>query len=280
MDKSLENIYGDMLTEGADQKTVGKKITELEGSEKAQASNLEKTSGKIPAEKPTEYGKNPGVEEGKGKPLTKKVEKAKESMEKPKMSFNEIYKKVIKEGGDLGEEGVQPAPDLEGEGFSDEKGDFAPDAELDAEEDTDVNEEMDLATELRLLADRLGEIAEKLGMDDELVPEDGGEEGLGGEGIDEEPMGGAIPESVQTGKIPEPTTPKLAKKTTLGPKMSMKPKNKIGNSGAGKASVPTGGKDVSGRLSPAKKTQFGPHMSKTVSGTGPAVQGKGDAFVK
>jgi hypothetical protein len=275
MEKSLENIYGAMLTESNDQKTVGKKITELEGSEKAQASNLEKTSGKIPADKPKEYGKNPDVEEGKGKPLTKKVEKAKESIEKPKMSFNDIYSKIIKENDDL--DAVEPAADIESAGFSDEAGDFDPDADKEG----DVEEEMDLTTELRLLADRLSEIAEKLGMDEGLTPDAGAGEGLdvpAGDDMGMEPE--AKLESVQTGKIPQPTTPKLAKKTTLGPKMSMKPSNKIGNSGAGKASVPTGGKDVSGRLSPAKKTQFGPNMSKTVSGNGPAVQGKGDAFVK
>lgn len=264
----MGDVYEQMLKEAAPQKGES-----FEGSEKAQAKNMKGDGPSKVAniKKPTESGVSNSkatVDDGKGKPLTKKTVLDKSSAQTPKLalSFDDLYNKVINEA----DEDVVPTPDVEGDDFSETTGDF------DAGEGTDVDEEIDLASELRLLADRLSELADKLSVEDPdaaLGDELGGEEG--GEEMGEEPSD--IPptlsrESVTEAIVSEPT-PKPMKKTTLGPKMKQNPSNKMGKSGAGKASLPAQGKDRSGKPSPAPKTTLGPKMSQNPSGTGPAVKG-------
>jgi hypothetical protein len=85
----------------------------------------------------------------------------------------------VNDVGNEEEEGeVVPAQDIEGEGFNDDVGDF------ESQEEGDIEEEIDLSAELRLLADRLSEIADKLSVNGEEemgAEEQEGEMGMGGE---------------------------------------------------------------------------------------------------
>jgi hypothetical protein len=260
----MGDVYEQMLKEAAPQKGESFEGAKVKGKPPTQnvVAGLTKTTNSNVSNSPDT------VEKGKGKKMNPTIKGITDSAQTPKLalSFDDLYNKVINEA----DEDVVPTPDVEGDDFSETTGDF------DTGEGTDVDEEIDLASELRLLADRLSELADKLSVEDPdaaLGDELGGEEG--GEEMGEEPSD--IPptlsrESVTEAIVSEPT-PKPMKKTTLGPKMKQNPSNKMGKSGAGKASLPAQGKDRSGKPSPAPKTTLGPKMSQNPSGTGPAVKG-------
>lgn len=270
-------MYEQILKEGQ-----VKKGESFEGADKAQGKSI-KGEGPETAKLPKpQQGPSMGddtVAQGKGVEMKKKAVKATEqaATQTLSLSFDDLFNKVINEADDDLADKVVPAPDVEGDDFSEDTGDF------DATEETDVDEEVDLASELRLLADRLSEIADKLSVEDEgeedgdLGDEMGDEMGADDATEDATEDVGMPPalnrESVQTEAIKSEPTPKPLKKTTLGPKMKQNPTNKIGKSGAGKASLPAQGKDRSGKPSNAKKTTLGPKMSQNPSGTGPAVKG-------
>lgn len=275
--KEMGVAYEKMLKESAEKTgTVNTKVKagdSFEGSDKAKKMSAESgpegKDNKIdkPAAGPS--AGDDAVAQGKGKPLSKKEVKMKDSTEEPKMSlsFDDLYNKVIKEEAD----DIVPAPDIESSDFDEKTGDFTDTPDVEGET-TDVDEEIDLASELRLLADRLNEIADKFSGEaatDELAPD---EEGL--EDTEIPPEG----EGVQTEAIKSEPTPKAAKKTTLGPKMSQNPKNKIGKSGAKTAAVPSA-KQRDGTISQAPKTTLGPKMSQNPSGNGPAVKGGQTSFI-
>lgn len=114
----------------------------------------------------------------------------------PESSFDKLFKATLIEE-ELGDD-ESPLEQTGGDEFNDEMGDFPP----DGEGDDDLGEEVDVATELRMIIDRLTEIAEKLGAFDEESEEEGGEgfgeDEMGGEGFgEEEPV---VPEAVTYGK--------------------------------------------------------------------------------
>jgi hypothetical protein len=277
METKLEDLYMQMITESGKEGTVNTKVKPGQGLEGSDKANIKAVKSPEPTDaegvkqkKPVE-GPSADTKAGEPKPLSKKEQGVKDSVEQEKspfMTFDQLYTQTITEADE-----VVPAPDIEGDEFNPEEGDFTGGEEGEMGEEA---EEIDIASELRLVADRLIEIADKISV--------------GGEGTEELPEGPVeeMPEegltsneSVQQMKeaiVSEPT-PKPAKKTTLGPKMSQNPKNKIGKSGAGKASVPTAGKDRTGTPSPAPKTSFGPKMSQNPSGTGPAVKGSNAPLV-
>lgn len=270
MDNQLEDLYMKMITESKDG-TVNTKVKAGDGFEGADKANIKSVKSPEPTDaegikqkKPVD-GPSADTKAGEPKPLSKKVEGMKDSVEAPLLTFDQLYNKTITEA----EDEVVAAPDIEGEEFNPDEGDFTG---TDEEEVGmgEEGEEIDIASELRLLADRLVEIADKISVD-EPVEGDISEEAPV-EGMDEVPA--PVTEAIKS----EPT-PKPAKKTTLGPKMSQNPKNRIGKSGAGKASMPKAGKDRTGTPSPAPKTQFGPNMSQNPSGTGPAVKGSNAPLV-
>jgi hypothetical protein len=297
MDTKLGDLYGEIfkksfpseeatvVTESSKSGTVdGSKVKAgagFEGAEKVKQNSVESgPEGKgNKVAKPTE-GPSSDDEAAKPKPLGKKetggMKDSDDKEAKMKLSFDDLYKKTITEN----EDEIVSTPDLEGEGFDEKTGDFEG-GEEGAEGSDEANEEIDLASELRLLADRLTEIADKFSV------EESGEEGAEGDidaiGDELPPVEGApenggemARESVQQVKeaIKSEPTPKPAKKTTLGPKMSQNPKASgyTKKSGAGKAQNPKMGKDWSGRPSNAAKTTLGPKMSQNPSGTGPAVK--------
>jgi hypothetical protein len=284
--KDMGDMYEQMLKEGTEKSSsVNTKVKagdSFEGADKTKKMSAESgPDGKSNTVAKPAAGPSAGdddVAKGKGKPLSKKEVTTKDSVDnQPKisLSFDDLYNKVIKEGDGLDE--VVPTQDIESGDFDENTGDFS------ASEETDVDEEIDLASELRLLSDRLNEIADKLSLDDTESPdvsEDMGEtdetDGISSDNSELAPD--ISKESVHTEAIKSEPNPKPLKKTTLGPKTTQNPKNKIGKSGAGKASTPAG-KDRSGTPSNAPKTQFGPKMSQNPSGTGPAVKGGQAAFV-
>jgi hypothetical protein len=287
----LEQVYmkmvtknNDVITESDDTvKTKVKAGDGFEGSENATIKSVKSpeptAADGIKQKKPVE---GPSGDDEAGKP--KKLSGGKMGMKKEDMetktneiplTFDKLYSKVINEA----DEDVVPAPDIEGADFSEEEGDFDSTADGEGE----LEEEIDVASELRLLADRLTEIAEKISggePTDELgddMDADMGDDLGGDAGIEAEFS--ANESKVHTEAIKSEPTPKAAKKTTLGPKMSQKPKNKIGNSGAKKAVTPTAGKDRTGTPSVASKTTLGPKMSQNPSGTGPAVKGSNASLI-
>ena len=279
-DTKLGDIYMQMITESGKEGTVNTKVKAGDGYEGSEKANIKAVQSPDPTEaegikqkKPVE-GPSADTKAGEPKPLGKKEQGVKDSVEMPLMTFDQLYNKTITEA----DEEVVPAPDIEGSEFNTDEGDFT--GEEGMEDGTEEEgDEIDVASELRLLADRLSEIADKISVEspsEELEgPVEENPEGMEGTEIPE-----VARESKQvTEAIVSEPTPKPAKKTTLGPKMSQNPKNKIGKSGASKASVPAAGKDRTGTLSPAPKTQFGPKMSQNPSGTGPAVKGSNAPLV-
>lgn len=184
----------------------------------------------------------------------------------PTSQFDNLFKSQIveEEAFDTDESPLEKDGDSE---FNDDKGDFPP-----AEGDTEVGEEVDVATELRLIIDRLTEVAERLGAFE------GSEEGEVSEtefGSEEggEPTSMA-PESVRkTGRVftEAPVATKELKplpdsiKKMTGKSFKVDSKFNVTSNKEGDKGGP--GKDGSdGKLKPAKKTTFGPKMGQKVDG--------------
>lgn len=186
------------------------------------------------------------------------IKEEKEHMVLPRSAFDELYKSTLVEE----ELGVDDESPLEKSGpgaFDDDEGDFA---EMGEEEPTE-DEEVDVATELRMIIDRLTELAEKLGaFDDEEL---GGEEDAleDEEMMEDEP----VPEShVMDGMKPLPDS--KGKMTSKG---NFKVKSKVSQP-AGKAQVPGGpGKGTpDGKLSSLSKSKFLGSKDQKADAKGPA----------
>ena len=255
MKNGLESAY-ELVVENEKKGTV--KTSLKPGS--AAAGDMKKAGGgmgpenagiKKPAEGDTKI--NPGH----GKIKTESSQKELSSM-LPSSKFDSLFKKqVIEEEDEL--EGDASPLEMGGEGeFDDDAGDFP------SEGDDDTAEEVDVATELRMIIDRLSEIAERLGAFDSDMEDAGDDVGEADADIETE----LAPESVQKGgpgkgaadgKIkPFPDTskkfqgPKSCNCVKSAFKVSSK-KAATGQGGPGKGSA-------DGKLSPARKTDLGPKM--------------------
>lgn len=182
----------------------------------------------------------------------------------PKSKFDELFKaQLVEEEG-----GINPDESpLENTGedteFNDEAGDFP------TEGGDDVGEEVDVATELRMIIDRLTEVAERLGA----YEGEEGAEGLEDEGPMEEPTEPPVTEAAGPGKGAADGKLKPGKdasKTLQGPTKSniVKSAFKV-TSGKAKNSAGPGKGAHDGKLSPAKKTTLGPKMSMKADAKGP-----------
>lgn len=149
--------------------------------------------------------KGQGTESPAAKSVKVPIEMKKESNQKeiknmlPESKFDKLFKTTLVAEDSLGDENPLEK-DGSGE-FNDEQGDFPPE-DIGAEDSTD--DEVDVATELRMIIDRLTEIAEKIGAyageeAEEGEPEEAGElDGeVAGDGAEEL---GAVGESVTYGK--------------------------------------------------------------------------------
>lgn len=259
----LQNMYVEMLSEGskapgdvdagrsfvdseADVSGKGYKDTGPESSdadispEEADENLHSRVKGKTVNQK--------GVKKG-GK--TKTAKKADDIM--GESSFDKLYGEVMVE-----EMPLDPDENpVETDEFSDDLGDFP---EAGDEEDVE-GEEVDVATELELIINRLKEIHAQIGGEEISDEEDilgAGEEEFGDEEI---PV-----ESVNA--TPEP----------LNANISELQKNKIVKKGGvkakGKKAVLPASRARTGELSVAPNTTLGPQMSMKAPGSGPAADAK------
>lgn len=210
----------------------------------------EKTSVKKPEE--AEKKINPG--HGKIKTEGSKMSDLKSML--PESNFDRIFKaQIVME--EIGLEGDESPLEMDGEGgFDEESGDFPPKG------DEELGEEVDVATELRMIIDRLTEVAEKLGAYDKETEEISDDLGEGG--LEDEESDNPFPEAVQSQLKPFINTVS---------KMQQK-NNKVQSNfnASGKKASTTGGPGkgaADGKLNNAKKTTFGPKMSQKADGKGP-----------
>jgi len=210
MDEKLNEIYSTIVTES--EKVAEAPVGELEGSEKAQGpKSVETADNKVDA---PEEGPSQGEVKKGGACANKEV--VEDSFDfKSSASFEELYKNIIGENED-----IVSAPDVEGDSFDDDLGDF------DAALEDDVDEETDIATELRTMADRLSELADKYGEpEDEMEGEDDVSDeidDLGGEEDDED----EVFESIKSEPEPKPFDPAVNRAKTAKGKLSSVGKKK------------------------------------------------------
>jgi hypothetical protein len=180
----------------------------------------------------------------------------------PQSKFDMLFKKQIVEEEDTTEITGDESPlEKGGEGeFNDEEGDFP------SQGGDDTAEEVDIATELRMVIDTLTELADKLGAYDE--------ESDAGEGSAEEELGGEAgaeggqeiaPEGLPEGVQAEAVQAKLKPFKNAVKKMQAK-NNKVQSAfkASGKKASATGGPGkgaADGKLGAARKTNLGPKMS-------------------
>jgi len=258
MKDGLELAYAQVISESKEGtvKTNLKPGTAAMGElKKASQGGPEKAGIKKPAEGDTKI--NPG--HGKIKTESREL-----SNMLPKSKFDSLFKKQIVEEEDGSEMASDESP-LEKTGdteFDDESGDFPSDGDGGDE----TSDEVDIATELRMVIDSLTEIADKLGAYDADAESEEGEEGeegeeMGGEageeGGQEMPPAALTHESVQAKMKPFKNTVK---------KMQAK-NNKVQSAfkASGKKASATGGPGkgaADGKLSAARKTNLGPKMSQ------------------
>jgi hypothetical protein len=203
----------------------------------------EKTGVKKPAEGDAKI--NPGH----GKIKTEATQTRELSNMLPQSRFDSLFKKQIVSEGDGLESDESPIEQTGDGEFNDEQGDF-PSTDGD-----DTAEEVDVATELRMLIDRLTEIAEKLGAYDADMDEAGDEAGEAN--AEEEGAEELTPEAVQAKLTPL----KDATKTMQAKKNVVKSSFKSSGKKAGATGGPGKGA-ADGKLGAARKTTFGPKMSQ------------------
>lgn len=297
MEDKLDQIYQQMLKESNDKMTVGTvKTGEIEGAEKAEPikqvttkdntvdapkegpSSGEVVKGGAAANSSTAKdalkGKKGDMPKGKKNAMGNKEEVLGDSVAVKATKFEDLYKSVLGEELDLGggnSEEVVPAPEIEGDEFDEEQGDFEA-GEPDVEEETSV------AAELRAMAERMNELADKYAEMTGEALEGEGEEGIedleGDEGVEAEEEGLKLGESFKNQPEPKP-----AKKTTLGPKMSKTVKGKLSSVSAKHAQGSIKGKHdgVPQKLGDAGKKFNTTGM--TAKGKGPAVAKKATDFL-
>lgn len=192
---------------------------------------------------------------------TEKVDENKEINNMlPTSSFEKLYMStLVTENPDI-EDGAMSSDEspLEKNDFSEEEGDFAGEGEEGASEE----EEVDVATELRMIVDRLTEIAEKLGAYDE---EEGveGEEGAELDGSEEGGVGGeeVAGSTPPVGESHVQLKPLADTKAKMQGKGNMKVKSKFNPDGGSAAKAGPGKGAADGKLKPLGKGKFGPTMS-------------------
>jgi hypothetical protein len=290
MEDRLNEIYQTMLNESEDKMTVGSvKPGELEGADKNGAPVKQVTTKDNTVDAPKEGASAVEVKkggatansdsaknelEGKKKKMPKEI--VKDSAEVKATKFEDLYKSVIGEDLDLegGTDEIVKAPEVEGEEFNDEEGDF------EAEGEGDVEDEVDVASELRAMSERMLELADKYAEltgetgGDDLEGELGGDElggdELGGDELGGDEMGG---DELRQESMKNQPEPKPAKKTTLGPKMSKTVTGKL--SSVGKKSAKG---NIKGTYDGVPQ-KFGDKGSKT-NQSGMTAKGNGSAHKK
>ena len=256
MKNGLESAY-EMVMESQKEGTV--KSSLKPGS--AAMGDLKKAGGGMGPESTCTKRPKEGeikINPGHGKIKTESSQKELSSM-LPQSKFDGLFKRqIIEEDGLDGDESpLEMGGDDE---FNDDMGDFP------SKGGDDTNEEVDVATELRMIIDRLSEVAEKLGAFDEDM--EGADDEVGEAGMDDmgsELAGEAVQKSgpgrgYADGKLkPFPDTSKRFQ----CPKTSQKVNSKFTASGK-KANTGAGGPGrgaADGKLNIFRKTNLGSKMS-------------------
>lgn len=249
MKNGLETAY-ELVMEQSKEGTVKTNLTTgaaAAGENKKAGGGMgpESTGTKKPVEGETKI--NPG----RGKIKTEGTQRRSLSNMLPTSKFDNLFKNhIIQEEGEI--EGDESPLEMSGENeFDDDSGDFP------AEGDDETAEEVDVATELRLIIDRLNEIAEKLGAFDGDMEEAGdetGEAGMEGDEMmgDEESFG----EAVQAKMKPFKNSAKKMQQKNNKVQSAFKASGKKAATGAGGP----GKGAADGKLGPARKTNLGPKM--------------------
>lgn len=259
MQDKLNEVYQKMLKENYNNMTVGTtKTGELEGAEKAKPIEQQKTADNQ-VKSPEEGLSQEEVKKGGASAnadTVKKEETVNDSFDITASKFEDLYKSVIGEDLDemIGAE-VVDAPEVEGDSFDDELGDF---------EDDSVSDETDIAVELRTMAERLTELADKyaeLSVDSDIDVEDDDLE------IDLEDSDEDEPKMESMKSEPEP---KPAKATTQGPKMSKTVSGKLSSVGKKHAKSGMKGKFTGEPEALSSSSGTANKSGMTVKGSGPA----------
>jgi len=254
MDEELNDIFESILVTESE-KVPGTPEGELEGSEKAKAPTADKTADND-VEDPEEGLSQGEVKKGGASANKDEADVVQDSTDYNASSFESLYKSVIGE-----DEDIVSAPDVEGEAFNDEIGDFEADME------DDVDEETDIATELRTMSERLIELADRYGEPEEEMG-DGEEDelGLGGDEDEDDVL-----ESIKSEPEPKPHSPSPNRAKTAKGKLA----SVSGKKGkAGIKGTHTGEPSELGAKTGQKQTK-----GNTVKASGPSASKKAtDAF--
>jgi hypothetical protein len=267
MHDKLDEIYQQMLKESNESMTVGTvKAGDLEGAKHAKPVQQIKTQDNQ-VDSPDEGASQSEVKKGGASTNMETVKKEKEIKDSVDFTsrFESLYKSVIGEELDMDDE-ISPSSEVEGENFDEEIGDF----DIDSEDD--MSEETDIATELRTMAERILELADKFSetsMDDDSLEDlDSLDDDSMGEDSEEDSLA-RIGESIKS----EPE-PKVLKKTDKGPHMSKTVKGKLATVSKKHAKNTMKGTHTG---TPEKLSDKAGHANKsgmTVKGSGSAVSGK------
>lgn len=277
MDKELVNIVEQMMV------SESKIVTESSEKTGTVKSNLKPGKGFDGAEK---KAKDMGPDASDAKDAKDADEKysnrmkgkhtVKEKRMLPQSKFDSLLSTVIAEADEMDIDSTigtdeSPIEATGNEGFDDAAGDF-PEGDTESE---DLSGEVDTATELRMIIDRLTEIADKLGGVEEEVED--AEEGLEGTEEPTEDMGDVTP-AAETNAVRQEAVEgdgKLKtfadKKATMQSKGNMKVKSAfdVTSRSTGKPGGP-GKEAADGKLKPFKKSKFGPKMCMKADVKGPA----------
>lgn len=250
MKDGLQQAY-EMILEKAKEGTVKTNMTT--GS--PAAGELKKAKGGGPEDtdvkKPTEGEAK--INPGHGKIKTEATNARGLSSMLPQSKFDDLFKKQIVEEDDISSD--ESPVEMTGENeFDDEQGDFPEVGETGDE----TAEEVDVATELRMIIDRLSEVAERLGAYDEGMDE-ADMETAETEEMPEEPTEELAPESVQAKMKPMKNSVKQmqSKKNVVKSAFKASGKKAATTNGPGKGAA-------DGKLNAARKTTLGPKMSQKV----------------
>jgi hypothetical protein len=182
-----------------------------------------------------------------------------------KIGFDELYDQLLLKEDTFNNE-QSPLEQTGNDQFNDENNDFPEEGSEDGDEFDD--EEIDVATELRLIIDRLGEILEKItGEDEDSDLEDGeGDLDMGGE---LEGNGSAFESARSEYK---PFGKKGKDLQSKNNKVKSKFKAKKGST------KKTTRKGEDGKMQPAKCTTLGPNSGTKAPGNSPANKAGSDLF--
>jgi len=198
------------------------------------------------------------------KPVEAKIDENKEKqIMLPNSQFDKLFKSSL-----IAEAGEESPLEKTGAGeFNDDQGDFNPTGEAgETGEGASEEEEVDVATELRMIIDRLTDLAEKLGAYSGAEGEEGamgGEGDIGAEGGEGAMGGEGMPKPVPESHVMDITKDLPDAKAKMQSKGNMKVKSEMDPSSEKADEGGPGKGEADGKLKSQPKSKFGPTMKMT-----------------